>query len=159
MASCEHEPRTEKVCAHLLQSELSHRVRFTGRGRASELVCEACTDSRELVDVCAACHAAAANGGDWTGIIGEPEILVAPSSLAFGHEDVAVDLPDVLDVQPLLGGDRARFAHDRTFDELPVLGDALQVAGCTDAELLAHCREPGEHAAHCWALDRLIGAN
>ena len=30
----------------------------------------------------------------------------------------------------------ATIARDRTFDELPVLGDALEAAGCTDRELL-----------------------
>jgi len=42
--------------------------------------------------------------------------------------------------------------HER---ELPVLGDALDDAGCTDAEMLAHCRKPGPHGASCWVLDRL----
>jgi hypothetical protein len=39
--------------------------------------------------------------------------------------------------------------------QLGILGDALDEAGCTDAELLAHCRAPGPHGRHCWALDRL----
>ena len=46
-------------------------------------------------------------------------------------------------------------ARDRAFGDLPVLGDALERAGCTDAELLAHCQQPGEHGEHCWAIDRL----
>jgi len=46
-------------------------------------------------------------------------------------------------------------AAERTFDELPILGDALEVAGCTDPELLAHCRRPGDHHERCWLLDRL----
>src|SRR5262249_50444841 len=28
---------------------------------------------------------------------------------------------------------------------LAVLADALEEAGCTDADILAHCRQPGEH--------------
>jgi hypothetical protein len=39
--------------------------------------------------------------------------------------------------------------------QLGVLGDALDDAGCTDDELLAHCRSPGPHGRRCWALDRL----
>jgi hypothetical protein len=39
--------------------------------------------------------------------------------------------------------------------QLGILGDALDDAGCTDDELLAHCRKPGPHGRHCWALDRL----
>jgi len=43
------------------------------------------------------------------------------------------------------------------FRELPILGDALEDAGCTDSHLLAHCRSVGEHVRGCWALDLLIG--
>jgi hypothetical protein len=45
---------------------------------------------------------------------------------------------------------------DRAFDRLPVLADALEEAGCTNAEILAHCREPGPHVRGCWALDLLL---
>jgi hypothetical protein len=43
------------------------------------------------------------------------------------------------------------------FEEMPVLADALEDAGCASEELLAHLRGPGEHARGCWALDRLLG--
>jgi hypothetical protein len=44
---------------------------------------------------------------------------------------------------------------EQTFDQMPVLGDALQDAGCDRAELLNHCYGPGPHVAGCWLLDRL----
>jgi hypothetical protein len=44
-----------------------------------------------------------------------------------------------------------------SFEEMPVLADALEDAGCANAELLAHLRGHGEHARGCWALDRLLG--
>ncbi len=47
--------------------------------------------------------------------------------------------------------------HDRDFDRLPVLADALLEAGCDDEELLEHCRSEGPHARGCWAVDLLIG--
>jgi len=40
---------------------------------------------------------------------------------------------------------------------LAVLADALEEAGCTDADLLAHLREPGPHVRGCDVLDRLLG--
>jgi hypothetical protein len=46
-------------------------------------------------------------------------------------------------------------AHD--FAALPVLADALEDTGCTDAELLAHCRGPGPHARGCHAVDHVLG--
>ncbi len=45
----------------------------------------------------------------------------------------------------------------RAFDRLPVLADALEDAGCTDAAILAHCRERGEHVRGCWVVDLLLG--
>ena len=39
---------------------------------------------------------------------------------------------------------------------LPVLADALEEAGCTDADLLAHCRSGGGHLRGCWAVDLLL---
>src|SRR5262249_58533154 len=34
---------------------------------------------------------------------------------------------------------------ERRFPDLPILADALEEAGCTDADVLGHCRGPGEH--------------
>lgn len=46
---------------------------------------------------------------------------------------------------------------ERAFDRLPILADALEDAGCQDAAILAHCREPGEHVRGCWVVDLLTG--
>jgi len=45
---------------------------------------------------------------------------------------------------------------EQAFDRMPVLGDALEEAGCTEADILAHCREPGEHLRGCWVLDTIL---
>lgn len=47
--------------------------------------------------------------------------------------------------------------EQRTFSRLPILADALEDGGCTDAEILAHCREAGEHMRGCWVVDLLLG--
>jgi hypothetical protein len=41
-------------------------------------------------------------------------------------------------------------------DRLAILGDALEDAGCTNAEVLAHLRGPGPHVRGCWVLDLLL---
>lgn len=46
---------------------------------------------------------------------------------------------------------------DRVFDRMPILADALEDAGCHDAEILAHCRGPGPHVQGCWVVDLLLG--
>jgi hypothetical protein len=48
--------------------------------------------------------------------------------------------------------------EDRDFDLLPVLADALEEAGCADADVLAHCRRGGKHVRGCWVLDLLRDA-
>ena len=40
---------------------------------------------------------------------------------------------------------------------LAVLADALEDAGCTDEQLLAHLREPSPHVRGCWVIDLLLG--
>ncbi len=46
---------------------------------------------------------------------------------------------------------------DRAFDRLPILADALEDAGCDSADILNHCRQPGEHVRGCWAVDLVLG--
>lgn len=45
----------------------------------------------------------------------------------------------------------------RTFNDLPILADALEEAGCNNADILAHCRSGGEHVRGCWVVDLLLG--
>ena len=52
----------------------------------------------------------------------------------------------------------ARVLHDeRRWEDLPVLADALEEAGCSDEAILSHCRAGGEHARGCHVLDALLG--
>jgi hypothetical protein len=46
---------------------------------------------------------------------------------------------------------------ERRWAELPVLGDALEDAGCDRGDLIDHCHGPGPHTRGCWVLDRLLG--
>jgi hypothetical protein len=50
-----------------------------------------------------------------------------------------------------------RMYDNRDFSEMPVLADMLQDAGCDDEQVLAHCRQGGEHARGCFAIDLLLG--
>lgn len=45
----------------------------------------------------------------------------------------------------------------RCFRNLPILADALEEAGCSDAAILTHCRAPMDHARGCWVVDFLLG--
>jgi hypothetical protein len=47
--------------------------------------------------------------------------------------------------------------EEGAFDRLPILGDALEEAGCADEHVLLHCRGKGWHARGCWVLDWALG--
>lgn len=40
---------------------------------------------------------------------------------------------------------------------LAILADALEDAGCTDLQILNHCRRLGVHVRGCWVVDLLLG--
>jgi hypothetical protein len=46
---------------------------------------------------------------------------------------------------------------ERAFDRLPILADALEEAGCTQPDVLTHCRGDGPHARGCWVVDLILG--
>jgi hypothetical protein len=45
----------------------------------------------------------------------------------------------------------------RDFSPMPILADALQDAGCDNADILDHCRGTGLHVRGCWVVDLVIG--
>ena len=47
--------------------------------------------------------------------------------------------------------------EERRFADLPILADALEDAGCTNQDILSHCRGPGPHVRGCWAVDLVLG--
>jgi hypothetical protein len=79
-----------------------------------------------------------------------PPLLLAPTVLAW-HNHLVVQLATAAYDERLLP------SGVLDSERLTVLGDALSDAGCTDAELLEHLREPGPHVRGCWALDKLLG--
>lgn len=59
------------------------------------------------------------------------------------------------------GGTIPKLAHsiyeERRFEDLPILADALEEAGCTDQDILGHCRQQkANHVRGCWVVDLLL---
>lgn len=70
--------------------------------------------------------------------------------------------PRPVDPAWLLANDRAaqRVAEEieaGAVEYYPILGDALEDAGCNDPAVLAHCRDHAEHVRGCWLVDLLLG--
>jgi hypothetical protein len=78
-------------------------------------------------------------------LIGNPfrSVTLAPSWLAW-HDGLPVSMAQKMYESP-------------DFSDMPVLADALEEAGCRDADILGHCRSGGEHFRGCWAIDLCLG--
>jgi hypothetical protein len=57
-------------------------------------------------------------------------------------------------------GQLARLAlalyEEQRFEDMPILADALEEAGCDDPVLLEHARQRGSHFRGCWLVDALL---
>jgi hypothetical protein len=106
-----------------------------------------------------AAHAAAGDEGDW---------YTAESMKAErGHQAVLLRgvfgnpfRPVSLDPSWLtsdVGGLARGIDAERAFDRMPILADALEDAGCDNADVLEHIRGPGPHIRGCWVLDLVLG--
>jgi hypothetical protein len=48
--------------------------------------------------------------------------------------------------------------RERRFENFPILADALEEAGCTDPDILGHCRQrKAGHVQGCFVVDALLG--
>lgn len=47
--------------------------------------------------------------------------------------------------------------EEKAFDRMPILADALEKAGCDNADVLNHCRGTGLHVRGCWVVDQVLG--
>ena len=93
----------------------------------------------------------------WAGIeLGEPWITLIRE--VFGNPFRPVTIaPGWLSWNDRAIAKMAQAIYDeRAFDRLPLLADALEDAGCTEAEILTHCRGPGPHVRGCWVVDLLL---
>jgi hypothetical protein len=75
------------------------------------------------------------------------------------RKPLLTDRPATSSSSPVVSELAHAIYDDRAFDRLPLLADALEDAGCTDAELLGHLRSPGPHVRGCWAVDLVLGKN
>ncbi len=47
--------------------------------------------------------------------------------------------------------------ESRDFRAMPILADALQDAGCSNTDILNHCRSEESHVRGCWVVDLVLG--
>ena len=74
----------------------------------------------------------------------------------FGDPFHSIDVNPAWLTRSVVGMAQGIYA-DRAFDRTPILGDALEDAGCGEASILAHCRGSDPHVLGCWVIDLLLG--
>lgn len=107
-----------------------------------------------------AAHAATAGGGEAAGVVARRGQALALACVVGARQSAAVE-PTWLACHDGAVEKLARAAYDdRRLPEgaldptrLAVLADALEEAGCGEAELLGHLRGPGPHVRGCLAVD------
>jgi hypothetical protein len=109
---------------------------------------------------CAAIHAAEEAATAWSGTLGTLAAGKATQCHLLRYIFVRPWLQ--ITVQPYMFmpsvNALAQAIYDeRLFEDLPILADALEEAGCTNQHILRHCRQPGEHVRGCWVIDLLLG--
>jgi hypothetical protein len=109
--------------------------------------------SRLAVSWSAATAGAAAMSTAWEREVSNQAALLRDIFGALPFRPMSLDARwRTFDVLPI-----AQAIYDgRAFDLLPILADALEGAGCSDPEILNHCRQPGDHVRGCWVLDLLL---
>ncbi|HUR55082.1 MAG TPA: hypothetical protein VMZ71_13195 [Gemmataceae bacterium] len=124
-------------------------------------VCDVITDE----DVAHAALGFNADVGLWTTPIEE----IVPRMIARYHTHPAHYIRDIfgnpfrpVSFAPSWGTSTAialarQMYEARDFSAMPILADALQDAGCADADILGHCRGDGPHVRGCWVLDLVLG--
>jgi hypothetical protein len=102
---------------------------------------------REKAEVTA--RIAAGTAGAFRDIVGNP---FRPAVF-----DLAWLTPTVVGLATAVYEGRLLPSGEQDLDRLAVLSDALEEAGCDDADILGHLRSPGPHVRGCRALDILLG--
>ncbi len=85
-------------------------------------------------------------------IIGNPfrTASINPAWLAWNHGTISTIVQTICDNREVPSGN----LHAT---RLAVVANALEEAGCANADILDHCRSDGLHVRGCWVVDLLLG--
>jgi hypothetical protein len=106
-----------------------------------------------LAHALAALAAAASLHGQWAEGDADHARLVR---CVFGNPFRAVPFDDIWRTPDAVALARSAWGEGGAA-ALPILADALEDAGCSDPEALAHLRTGERHARGCWAVDAVLG--
>ena len=81
---------------------------------------------------------------------------VSPLRCIFGNPFHPVSLNPSWQTSAMTGSADCIY-KERRFQDLPKLADYLEDMGCTNEDILNHCRKPNEHVRGCWVVDLILG--
>jgi hypothetical protein len=92
---------------------------------------------------------------------GDPRVADVRQAEAGTHQRLLEDIELAVAFDPAWRteytvGIASKMYQERDFTAMPILSDALEEAGCDNADILVHCREPGVHVRGCWIVDLLL---
>jgi hypothetical protein len=140
-----------------ITAPIADHLRQTGRGLFLDLL-----RPTQEIDFPSVCLHAAERAADWpyprrpTTLTGEFAYQAQVLRDVFGNPFRRVEFDPTWRTSTAVLLARGIYDGD-WFDRLPILADALQDAGCEDADLLGHCRGPGPHVRGCWVVDLVLG--
>ena len=100
---------------------------------------------------CVAAHAAE------TGTDGQTQCDLIREILGNPFRPITLDPSWLIWHDGLLVSMAKKMYDSRNFSDMPVLADALEEAGCTNPDILEHCRGLETHVRGCWVVDLLLG--
>jgi hypothetical protein len=92
-----------------------------------------------------------------TELVGALKRAVAPGCIEHRGDPSRIDLAWLRWNEDCAAKMARRIDEEGRYEDLPILADALEEAGCTEADLLGHLHGPGPHLRGCWAVDRILG--
>jgi len=117
---------------------------------------------RNLIWIATAAYPIHAPDDDMAHRIGYAAIKAAEAPLCdllrdlFGNPFRMVSIPPAWRTASVTGLAQAIY-FERRYEDLAILADALEDAGCANAAILSLCRQPRPHAKGWWLLDLLLG--
>ena len=154
--------KVDKETAKSAQREAGAASRATPKGRWYPADAAAICILQSIEDISTAARAATA--ASYAGVLLSDERAAQAVLLRdfFGNPfrlvalDPAWQTPAVLGLAQATYDNRILPAGTLKPDRLAVLADALEEAGCTDADILGHLRGPGPHVRGCFVIDALL---
>lgn len=91
-------------------------------------------------------------------LVADPRLISIEEIIheTFGDPFKPIHFEEEWRTEPVLALAR-HMVDTRDFSAMPILGDALEEAGCDNPAILDHCRGNSPHVTGCWVIEPILG--